>query len=516
MSSIKENHNEQKPLTFLDYKRAISIVENRIRDYEEIDKRLFADKEFVLFFYMEADWQDPWFGFPKTPILKYDEAKELRKDKEVITEALKVHPATVEYINLDDLTRDMILPALKKNLCFLTRITDKASKLIRKKFANDKELVMELFNHAEANNINLDDFDKVILRFEEFAELRKDEEVVRKSLKLQPCSVIDIDKKFAEDEELILPALKRYPYLLGIHRDSEFRQAVVDNKELLLKLIRDPEVEFENQYLETSDKNFYDIEVLIATLAQYDDSYRLSSQMSYVYRYPYDNSDYKMPISYFETIKTLVKKIEVILDENKELGNPRKLSEEEILKLYEDIKSIEFSKHAISLDNLSNNHRVGGRKKDGDYLQEKTDSVALRSNGIISQPDLDVDSSLSKIFYEFLNAKSNDVPNNDYIKKIIDEAKDEYVSVGYGITVTYDDGIKLTCVRPMEDGTERLDVITSDDYKALKMTNSGYRKVNLEKEKNRIFNPKRVEIVQERLGVYEMINSSKGKARIKK
>lgn len=108
----------------------------------------------------------------------------------------------------------------------------------------------------------------------------------------------------------------------------------------------------------------------------------------------------------------------------------------------------------------------------------------------------------AKNIYEFLNGKTDDVLDYDSIKRIIDKAETELISIGCGVSINKDLGIRITKV--INDyGRERLDIITPElheAYTALPDSDTGFRK--LDAEKDNIYDVNRIQILQKYLKEY--------------
>ena len=80
--------------------------------------------------------------------------------------------------------------------------------------------------------------------------------------------------------------------------------------------------------------------------------------------------------------------------------------------------------------------------------------------------NMNINSSLARAFNDFLNGKTNGLPNINLFADIYRKSKYNVVSMGYGIIINKE--FKLTYESPCEDDKyEREDIFTPDWYKAV-------------------------------------------------
>lgn len=121
-------------------------------------------------------------------------------------------------------------------------------------------------------------------------------------------------------------------------------------------------------------------------------------------------------------------------------------------------------------------------------------------------PSIDVDPCLAKNIYDILNGKTDEVLTYDVIKRLMDEAKHNMISVGYGVSIDRKLGAYVGKIVSKGGALERIDYISPDEYEAYvvisrksRRRNSNstydYRKIDLKNDE--IYNMERVRALQE-------------------
>ena len=140
-------------------------------------------------------------------------------------------------------------------------------------------------------------------------------------------------------------------------------------------------------------------------------------------------------------------------------------------------------------------------------LQEKSDQVAVANMKPLVN-DIDTDWRLAYYFYYFLNGKTDKLPDYKFIDSIVNDTKDNTISIGYGIDVEKlpeSGDLQITSTEPITDITTRYDRITKDKYEAYVV--SAYSKA-LDPDKFPRFEKRRVEAIQQYLRDYSLEKSS--------
>lgn len=105
------------------------------------------------------------------------------------------------------------------------------------------------------------------------------------------------------------------------------------------------------------------------------------------------------------------------------------------------------------------------------------------------------DSSFAKNVYDILNGKTDEVLPYDVIKRLMDEAKHNMISVGYGVFINKN--LEICITKSIDDGLyERVDFITPDIHEAV-LTCPFYYFFDIDMKKDNTYDNKRINDLQE-------------------
>lgn len=105
------------------------------------------------------------------------------------------------------------------------------------------------------------------------------------------------------------------------------------------------------------------------------------------------------------------------------------------------------------------------------------------------------DSSFAKNIYDILNGKTDEVSPYDVIKRLMDEAKHNMISVGYGVFINKN--LEICITKSIDDGLyERVDFITPDIHEAV-LTCPFYYFFDIDMKKDNTYDNKRINDLQE-------------------
>lgn len=129
--------------------------------------------------------------------------------------------------------------------------------------------------------------------------------------------------------------------------------------------------------------------------------------------------------------------------------------------------------------------------------------------------NFNTDTVFAKNIYEFLNGKTGDVLERDSIKRIIEKAETDIVSIGYGVSINKNLEIRIT--KPINNYvSERLDIITPEIHEAyITYLNIDKCDDEIDIEKDNTYDINRIHILQEYLKEYfleEDLETEKRKA----
>lgn len=138
----------------------------------------------------------------------------------------------------------------------------------------------------------------------------------------------------------------------------------------------------------------------------------------------------------------------------------------------------------------------------------KCETVKNRQRDMLGDrllPSIEVDPCLAKNIYDILNGKTDEVLTYDVIKRLMDEAKHNMISVGYGVSVDRKLGAYVGKIVSEGGALERIDYISPDEYEAYVVisrnsrkgnsTTYDYRKIDIKKDG--IYNMERIRALQE-------------------
>lgn len=117
----------------------------------------------------------------------------------------------------------------------------------------------------------------------------------------------------------------------------------------------------------------------------------------------------------------------------------------------------------------------------------------------------DVNPCLAKNIYDILNGKTDEVLSYDVIKRLMDEAKHNMISVGYGVSVDRKLGTYVGKIVSEGGALERIDYISPDEYEAYGVISRNCRRGNsttydsrkIDLKNDEIYNMERVRALQE-------------------
>ena len=143
--------------------------------------------------------------------------------------------------------------------------------------------------------------------------------------------------------------------------------------------------------------------------------------------------------------------------------------------------------------------------------QAKTIQNNLNSHGNFSD-DINKDYKLALYFYNFLQGKSDKLPTDEFISKVISMNKGKYglISLACGLTVNvtlndYLEQIILENVEPINQGITRIDKIASDLYEAY-ILNSFNKIEEIDVNEFPLFDKNRINYLQKYLKQYKFDN----------
>ncbi len=112
----------------------------------------------------------------------------------------------------------------------------------------------------------------------------------------------------------------------------------------------------------------------------------------------------------------------------------------------------------------------------------------------------DVDPCLAKNIYDILNGKTDEVLPYDVIKRLMDEAKHNMISVGYGVFINKN--LEICITKSIDDGLyERVDFITPDIHEAV-LTCPFYYFFDIDMKKDNTYDNKKINALQEYIKGY--------------
>ena len=131
---------------------------------------------------------------------------------------------------------------------------------------------------------------------------------------------------------------------------------------------------------------------------------------------------------------------------------------------------------------------------------------------------LDVNFGMAKSFYDFLVKKSNKLPIDEYIDRVVDKYSNKFessslISVGCGLNVFYvnsgEKGLLSEIETPISPSKLRIDKISCNEHSAYIISTSDanvfYNEIDVEKEP--LFLPSRVKTFQNYLKQYSLRHS---------
>lgn len=92
--------------------------------------------------------------------------------------------------------------------------------------------------------------------------------------------------------------------------------------------------------------------------------------------------------------------------------------------------------------------------------------------------DLESDNKIAHIMYNFLTGKINQLPSYDFIEQIINNSKNNTVSIACGLQITKD--FEITIEEPVDERKFRIDTITPDEHTAIFISDAGVRNIDLD------------------------------------